>query len=170
MRPKVSFEFNLNYLILENPSHSPLLELKNDPSKLLTRYMSYKRSEYVSCDPVTAEFRNNKPYRYKKGNLLDKPFERSNERNTLLSSGYQYTRLNKSHKSSNKVKRVHNSIFNSNSKIISAKSKPAKCRINLAKEIFRNMRKSLKTHQNQSFSDEFSCYSMAKVKFSMNFY
>lgn len=51
---------------------------------------------------------------------------------------------------------VHSSIFNSNSKILSNKSKPARCRVNLAKEVYKNMRASMRASKQNSFSEVFS--------------
>lgn len=111
--------------------------------------MSFNKEDYHSCESHKPEFINTKPYKYRNTNCIEKPFENTRQRNTLADRPSHFQNLN-NNKSLCKARKVHDSIYNSNSKIISNKVHPTKCNYKKAKEVFRNLRNSIK---NPSFSD-----------------
>jgi hypothetical protein len=57
----------------------------------------YKRNEdYFSTQKVSIDYRNNKPYRYKKTACIQKPFENTIGKASLLELGSIYSNLNRS--------------------------------------------------------------------------
>lgn len=120
----------------------------------------YKNAEsYFSTEKVSIDYRNNKPYRYKKTSWIQKPFENTIGKVGLIETTKMHQQVNRSAVWVNKIRKVHESIMNSNGKVISNKKLKtnAKVWVNLAKDIFANMRKSLRTSKKNSiFNETFS--------------
>ena len=79
------------------------------------------------------------------------PFEKIKKRESI-----HYEKLyevSNHSKSSCRAKKVHDSLYNSNSKIISSKTRPTQCSLRLTKDVLRIFRKSMKSVENSSFND-----------------